>query len=47
MPTLFRIFAIIAVLFGIVFGLALILTSTVEPEQQEIVVTIPPSNLGK
>lgn len=47
MPTLFRFLAIMITLVGIVVGVALILTSTVEPEQRETVITIAPSRLSK
>lgn len=47
MPTLFRFFAAVAALAGIVFGVILALSLYVEPAPREMSVTIPASRLGK
>ena len=47
MPTLFRFLAVLLTIGGIVFGLGIILTNTVEPEQRETIITIAPSRLSK
>lgn len=46
-PTLFRFFAAVGALAGIVFGLILALSLYVEPQPREMTVTIPASRLGK
>jgi hypothetical protein len=47
MPTLFRFLAAVLALGGIIFGLGLVLTASVEPEPREISVAIPPTRLLK
>lgn len=46
-PTLFRFFAAVGALAGLVFGAIILLSLYVEPQPREMVVTIPASRLGK
>jgi len=44
-PTLFRFFAILALLAAIVFGGMIALVTFVEPQQREMTETVPPAKL--
>ncbi|MCJ2053687.1 histidine kinase [Methylobacterium sp. J-070] len=45
MPTLFRFFAILAILAGLVFAAMFALANFVQPTPREMIVTIPASKL--
>lgn len=45
MPTLFRFFAVLAILAGLGFAAMFALATLVEPEPREMTVTIPNSRL--
>ena len=47
MPSLFRFLLVVAILAGLVYGGMLALTTFVEPDQREIVQTIPPARLNR
>ncbi len=44
-PTLFRLFATLAVIGGVIYGVLFALANFVEPQPREITVTIPQSRL--
>jgi hypothetical protein len=44
-PTLFKFVAFLAILGGLVFGGMIALVTFVQPEQREIVETVPPAKL--
>lgn len=45
MPTLFRFFAVIAILGGLAYAAVWALATFIEPEPRDITVTIPASRL--
>ena len=47
MPSLFRFLLVIAILAGLVYGGMMALVAFVEPDQREIVQTIPPARLNR
>ena len=47
MPSLFRFLLVVAILAGLVYGGMLALVTFVEPDQREIVQTIPPAQLNR
>jgi hypothetical protein len=47
MPTLFRLFLVLAILGGIAYGGMIVLATFVEPQPREMTVTIPQDRLGK
>ena len=47
MPTLFRFLVIVGVLAALGYGAMWALVIYVNPEPREIIVTIPPTKLGK
>ena len=47
MPTLFRFFAFLAILAGIVFGGMVALVTFVEPQQREMIEVVPPAKLQR
>lgn len=47
LPSLLRFLTIVAILAGLVYGGMLALVAFVEPEQREMIQTIPPSKFSK
>ena len=47
MPTLFRLVLVLAVLFGLGYGVLWALANKVEPQEREITLTVPLERLGR
>jgi len=47
MPSLFRFLAVVAVIFGVVYGVIYTLANFVNPKPREMTVTIPPDKFLK
>jgi hypothetical protein len=47
MPTTFRFLFIVSALAGVIYGVLFLLANVLEPQPQEITVTVPPSRYAK
>ncbi|WP_407167423.1 histidine kinase [Bradyrhizobium sp. ORS 111] len=47
MPSLFRFLTVVAVIFGIGYGIVFVLANFVHPKPREMTVTIPPEKFLK
>jgi hypothetical protein len=47
MPSLIRLLAVVAVIFGLAYGAMFALATLVDPRPREIVVTVPPDRFVK